>query len=369
MTQSISRNIGHIPALHHLRGFAAVLIALHHYLNYYSWRWVAHPKLGWAALVTEGYTALGLFFSLSGFLFATIALDGGEIRYWPFLRNRALRILPLYTVIFFVGLAIDQSSAHGVTLLDFFLSNAGSPVSMSLISGAAWSISVEFAFYLIFPFLMRFLEAEGPLYLLRLIVLIVAFKAGLFIAVEKADLTIYASLLGRLDQFVIGMLAAALAHRWRGGIARTRWVLLVGSVAALLLALAYMGRHASLYGSPKQWQWILWPTVEASLWSSVIVAYVAIKPRWPAAVEALLEQLGELSYSIYMLHGLVIYGLFETFGLPAITGNPGLDLALSAIPVVLGIWLLASLSYRAIERPFLDMRRRYVADPPAQSLA
>ncbi len=356
-----SLNIGYIPALHHLRCLAATLVFVTHYLHYYLYRWTPQPKMFMFGLFVEGHTGVGLFFSLSGFLFTTIAFSGtSNIQYGQFLKNRLLRIFPLYIFVFFIALAIGNDSIHGTNILDFLLPNAGSPISMSLITGAAWTIPVEFSFYLVFPFLVRFYRTDGSIYLFRLIALLLAAKAGVFLAVARPDLTIYATVVGRMDQFLIGMLAAGWSLRRREGLKRYGPWLLAASTAATILALAALARYASLYGPPRNWLWLFWPTIEAVLWSAVIVGYVAVQPRWPRWLDAALQRGGEISYSLYMLHCLAIYGLYQTVGRIAFTGRLRLDMALNAIPVVLLTLWLAGTSYAVIERPFLRLRGRYI---------
>lgn len=359
--ESESKNIGFMPELHHLRCFAAGLIFISHYLHYFYFRWTPQPKLAVFGLFIEGHTGIGLFFALSGYLFLTIAeRDRGEVQYWPFLRNRMLRILPLYTLIFFVALSISPEGMHGANLLDYFLSNLGSPLSSSLITGAAWTISVEFAFYLSFPFLLRFFRAHGARYLWQWVGLLLLFKFAIFLTAERPNAIMATSFLGRMDQFLIGMLAADAARRHGDFLKRHASWLFLTSFAAAYVALGLLARHASIYGPPKNWLWCFWPTIEALLWSAVIVSYVAWRPTLPQRLDRWLQRGGELSYSLYMLHCLAIYALFHAFGLVAVTGRLRLDLALNFVPVLLLSLGLAHISHRIIEQPFMSLRRRYL---------
>src|SRR5690606_32822079 len=72
-----------------------------------------------------------------------------------------------------------------------------------------------------------------------------------------------------------------------------------------------------------------------------------------------MERGGEISFSLYLWHALVIYLITELFGTPAWFGNWRLD-ALVIGGLVLAItWGISVISYRTIEEPFLKLRKRY----------
>jgi peptidoglycan/LPS O-acetylase OafA/YrhL len=54
------------------------------------------------ALITEGHTAVGLFMVLSRFVLARATI-GSEVDYWKFIKNRMLRIYPLFVAIVLAG--------------------------------------------------------------------------------------------------------------------------------------------------------------------------------------------------------------------------------------------------------------------------
>ena len=69
--------------------------------------------------------------------------------------------------------------------------------------------------------------------------------------------------------------------------------------------------------------------------------------------------LGEISYSIYLLHGIVLYLLFTVFEPFSIGGLPLTQFLLLAPVLAVGIVAVAALSYAAVERPALMAGRRY----------
>lgn len=118
---------------------------------------------------------------LSGYILATGTFDR-KILYWQFIRNRALRIFPLmFVVIVFATYSVQNLDLGKIAAPFLLLANTGAAFSDPAgLAGTIWTISVEFQFYLIAPFLftlagrngLRFLFATICLFwLLRMIVL------------------------------------------------------------------------------------------------------------------------------------------------------------------------------------------------------
>ncbi len=204
-----SANIDYLPRLDHLRLLAAALVFVFHVYHVLYGHWQPNTDSGIFGWVIEGHTGVSLFFVLSGYLFMTIAFrHNGAINYLGFIKNRFLRIFPLFLFVFFVAISLSRDSFQSPDWAYAFFSNLGqAPTSNHFITGTAWTISVEFTFYLIFPFLCRFAVARGPGYLWRLMFLLVLFKLGAWFSVDRPMHLYYSTLLGRLDQFLIGMIA------------------------------------------------------------------------------------------------------------------------------------------------------------------
>ena len=209
-----SLNLPYNPRIDQLRWLAAMLVFLFHF--YLAYRGSGGAALGssWFGLVSEGHTGVGLFFTLSGFLFMQIALHQRTIEYGHFVRNRLLRIFPLFLTIFLLATSIGRDKFQPQDILYLFTTNLGmSPTSGTVVTGAAWCISLEFLFYMVFPFLARFAMEQGPRYLLKLLALMLFFKLAAYTVNENSELMYFSTFVGRFDQFLIGMLAALLYQR------------------------------------------------------------------------------------------------------------------------------------------------------------
>jgi peptidoglycan/LPS O-acetylase OafA/YrhL len=285
--------------------------------------------------------------------------------YADFLRNRVLRIVPLFLTIFLVATSIGRDKFQPQDLLYFFATNLGlAPTSGTVVTGAAWTISVEFMFYLVFPFLARFAMERGVAYLANLLVLMAFFKVAAYTVNDNSTLMYFSTFVGRFDQFLIGMAAAMLVQRRRVQLQALAPWLLVGAGALVLGVTALMHTVAPFGGTPKSSFWIYWSMIESASWACFIVAWVSYQSRLPALVERALCQGGKVSFSFYLLHMGVLHVLATKVGLKHPTAVAWLDVAIM-LGVAYGItWLLATISYNTIEEPFLRMRRRYGAAKP-----
>lgn len=100
--------------------------------------------------------------------------------------------------------------------------------------------------------------------------------------------------------------------------------------------------------------------IEATCWATFIVSYSRAGMPWPPAVAKWLQRGGELSYSLYLTHLIAITLLLHYVGpLTAGSGNLLLFPVNGALALAL-TWAVSSLTFQAMEQPFLSMRRRYV---------
>lgn len=361
-----SFNLPYSFRIDQLRWFAATLVFLFHFSLEYRGAGGGGFSTPWMGLVTEGHTGVALFFTLSGFLFMRIAQhqhqQQRQILYRPFLRNRVLRIAPLYLIIFLLAISIGRDKFQPQDMLYLFSANLGnSPTSLSVVTGAAWCIPVELTFYLLFPFLSRFALQSGMGYLLRLLALMLVFKIMVYSESERSSLMYFSTFVGRFDQFLIGMLSAMVLQRWAAPLRRWNGTLLLASVALVICDSALQARYAPFNVVPKSGFWICWSLLESTGWACFIVGWVGWQGHLPGWLERVLTHGGKVSFSFYLLHMGLIHLLVRKLGLPALTGVAVLDAALM-LAVVYGLcWGLATLSYHTIEEPFLRMRGAYGA--------
>lgn len=377
-----SPNIRYIAGVDHLRGIAAIWIVVYHGMQIFR----AHP-LGemvsrgalWlhnqnplTALVVEGHTAVGLFLVLSGFIFAFGNRDC-EIVWSQFLRNRLLRIAPLVVLLTVVGTyAFPQSfKFEGFWQHVLLQSNLPGANPMGPFALMFWTIAVEFQFYLLFPFLLRFLRTRGWTYVVGAIVLALGTRVvAVLHGANPRDLS-YWTIVGRFDQFLLGM---ALGLWYRPGFLRGwRWAPAGLLSAGAVIGAIYAFHRAGGWPAVAMWK-VAWPTAEGLLWTAFIAAYLEASAHIRPMMSRPLAALGTLSFSIYLTHRIVIDGMSKTgwlltVGIVPAPWNSILNL-LIALPVIL---VISALTYHVVEKPFLDLRgsyqRRAPMAPPSERLA
>lgn len=370
-----SVNIPYLPAVDHVRAFAALLILAYHgvHMVEHVLRFGQEFRFGFPiafdaipmALLIEGHTAVGLFMVLTGFVLTYGALSR-DVRPWPFLRNRFLRTYPLgiFMLLFGIAMRPEQFSAMGLLRTLVGLANLPGALDVSPYSSMWWTVAVEWHFYVLFPTLLFFLKgrwARGTVFLIG--VSLLARWSMILNGSNPRDLS-YLTIVGRLDQFLLGMLAAHLfAAR---PLSRAQSVVLtVGGLVAMIVAL-YAFNRAGSWVSDAPWK-IAWPTVEGVLWAITLLGYLHLASGATGWWSRALCAIGTISYSIYFTHFVVITLVTRRGWLLHAGDDTFTGALLTTTVIVLPITLAVSaVTYRFVERPFLAMRVRYYAPTRAE---
>jgi peptidoglycan/LPS O-acetylase OafA/YrhL len=337
-----------------MRGIAAWFVVLYHIRLS-----IAGLPPSVVAVFAKGYLAVDFFFLLSGFV---ISLSWGErlrargMRAIPhFLWKRIARIWPLHLFILCgaVGLAIllavtgRHDPAHfafvELPLNILLLQNWGFTHHLAW-NDPSWSISCEWAAYLLFPWLAFSLDWQrvpswGVLVTIAaLLVLLHALMAGS----PTLGMEIWTFGLRRcLIEFAVGGAVCALWVRWRGTPALPASV----AVAVTTGALA-----AWTLGVPETL------AIPAAFAAGLLALALTSDMRRNPLASLALHYLGEISYATYLGHFL----LFVVFKL-AFVDDPR-----AVPPMLIGLYLTLVLGsslalYHLVERPAQDWLNRLPA--------
>ncbi len=360
MTANTSQNIAYIGRMDHLRFYAAALVVIYHGFVESIGRFGETSSNPIKGLFMQGHTGVGLFLVLSGFLFGSIG-DGKNIQYGKYLFNRIVRIYPLYIFAVILSLSMNFKDYSSVQTMIFAL-----PIfSLSELSGLhmfgqLWTIAVEFQFYMIFPFIMMAINMKGIRYAILLLVLTVFLKLWIFVLKGSVREISYMTLIGRIDQFLVGMIIAHFMCRNKHAL-RNPFHLLISS--GLVLAIMFVFNKAGGYfGTPHLSFWIIWPTIEAMMWGYFACAYMRCSLMIPVSVDQKLRFLGETSYSIYVMHMVAISFMYAILPRIDITGVERNDALFTSIALALPASLaLACVTFFLIEKPFFHFKVKYTS--------
>jgi peptidoglycan/LPS O-acetylase OafA/YrhL len=370
-----SKNRAYLPAVDHLRFAAAALVVLYHGSQLLRSPTPAPPSFDpakdWSyslnplkTFVFEGHTGVALFMVLSGFIL-TMGSLGRDIEYGSFLRNRFLRVGPLYVVLLFIAVTAGGAAFSLLGLLQTLAGFGTLPggFTMGPFAMILWTVGVELQFYLVFPLFLRLLNSSGPRSLVLFVCSMMAFRTLAALTAPGLDLNqfTYFSLVGRIDQFLIGMLAAWAFPRVREAAGR---VWLTGAAVVLAVAMLWCFNQVHGYAEPHLWR-TLYVDVEAVVWAGVIVTYVSTARFVQGRMSTAAAWLGERSYGMYLLHMPLIFLLSMRGWGVSLGRGVVVDATATALLVVLpAVTVLATLSFASVERPFLSLRRRYVVSAP-----
>ncbi len=362
-------NRPNLPILTTLRFFAAAEVVAFH---------VAQTRPGWArpvdflsGLVSGGYAAVVFFFVLSGFILAYVHTGESErsacnvkaARFW---RLRFARIAPAYYLGLLLALPIltqvvaqSQASgwsvAFGMTSVMLF-AQAWWPAYTTLWNFPAWSLSVECAFYALFPWLARTFARWPAVAVLvgsyALIVLTDAYRGellwrtGLLGPVPKGDWLVLSSFpILYLPLFIFGM---ALARLY-----------LFGRVLSPRLHAAMLGIGVALTVLIFGGAWMLpgWTRSDPALalvFALIVFGGAGAAGTFPLLTRPTFVLLGEASYSMYILHiPLRICWDNLADAVPGLNGMPWLS-----FPLYFGFVVLVSVVvFRVVETPL----RKWIA--------
>ncbi|MBL8279487.1 MAG: acyltransferase [Pelomonas sp.] len=340
-----------------LRGYLALGVFLHHasiwYFYSHTGRWQLPPSQLYTHL---GHGSVALFFMITGFLFFAKLLDARRrpMDWLHLYTSRVLRIVPLYLVVMLLLFATVAVLSGGelhepprtvakqlLRWLGFTMYGNppinGVEATKIIVAGVTWSLPYEWFFYGALPLfaLVLGLRPRWPWLLLGL--------------ASTAALLDWHALAPHLWAFAGGM-AAAVISRWTGAHRLARTPLASGLVVACVAAAVALFPLATDAGA-------------LVLYALAFVLVACGNPLFGLLHHPVSRLLGESAYSIYLLHGLLLFGLMH-FGLRADAAGGALAAAthwawvLVLTPVVV---LVSQLSYRAIEAPAMRAVPRVTA--------
>lgn len=341
-----------------LRGLCALAVATYHLME-----WQA---LG--SLHAFGSYGVYLFFVLSG---ASLAYNysgqlGSARAAMGFLATRWLRLAPLYALVTLAcivlyslhfGALVDQLPLRLLLNLTFAF-GVHDPVVWALPIGG-WSLGIEFAYYLLFPWLLC--AVAHPVTRWVLLAALCGAQASWIASTAGSAAGYTASQVAyhQLPAFGAYFFAGCLIGQWQRETPQTLPVA-VGALVWLALGGLLWGLNPVLPGNE-----LLGVRGLVLFGACLAVVVLSGWTRVPQGLQPLARWLGDITYGTYLLHPVLFFG-FTWFALPVLTATPVNELAVSVRWALLGSTLTvaciaAAASARWLESPLRHWGQQMLA--------
>lgn len=343
-----------------LRGLMALWVVAGHVIHTVD---IGPEPAGWLRLLARNPYAVNVFIALSGFVIYAL-IDQKREPYGLYIARRALRLFPAY--LFFLILSIVTlpialnvltpdvagnpraavrfaylSSGQAdfwphllghMTLLHGLVPKSLLPDAEYAFLGQAWSISVEWQFYLIAPLLYLAFERRPLLATLGMAVATAGTYLWLGSIANQGFVGFY------LHYFLLGILAYLVWRQRMQLPAQQVWIIVLACAAGAIAALRI--------------------ELSLSIWLGACAATLLLHRGGEGRLVSLGRRMasnpvarfiGQISYSVYLSHMVVLY--CAAWAMRALWPGQPLGLAPLMTATLLGTLLLSHLTYRWVELP------------------
>jgi peptidoglycan/LPS O-acetylase OafA/YrhL len=333
--------------------------------------WYHTMPWGHETFLGQGNKGVTLFFAISGFLIVTLILRAKEgagtfslPRFWG---RRMLRIFPVYyAVLAAYCLLVWKLEKDGVARETFFNNlpafatfTANWFVNLDnarVIFYFAWSLAAEEQFYVVWPFIERFVRGRWPL-VVAVAVLVITQAVG-FLAGDLARTHLSLRIITSVPAaIVLGVMLAHLLHHPETYARIWRFAGQRGSAAtAALIAVGALALGPQLGEATGDL------VISASLALLVATCVVredndlAVMLRWRPMV-----WVGTVSYGMYLLHMIAVNLMRRAGAAAGLEPSPYFDFVAGSMAAL----ALATISYLTYEKFFLRLKDRWFGNEKA----
>jgi len=353
-TEYLTRRFFH--SLDGLRCIAILAVIWHH----------THGSGPSIPILYRGFLGVDMFFALSGFLITTLLLRErdrtGDISLKQFYIRRVLRIFPLYygvlalfTVVFLIKPDGDMAKPF-MAELPFLLTYTSDWIEIHTFMAVAWSLAAEQQFYTFYPPVEKYVRRTSAK--IALVIGIIAINQLFnfriledyihnWFGVRHTDLEIFQA---TFTPICLGVLLAHVLHSATGFQYFARWLYPKWTPVLLLAVTGLVCNFPSSDISG-----VLRLTIQI-LVTLLIASCVIQEQHWLSGTLcfAPIRRIGVISYGMYLLHMIVLYGVEQ-----ALT-RTGIHFALDRFLLcLLATIAVSELSFRYYEAPFLRLKRSF----------
>lgn len=344
-----------------IRFIAAIAVVIHHFgMSIFPFNNIILYKI-----FKQGDLGVSFFFFLSGFVMIIAYQNKNKIDFFDYIKNRFARIYPVFLLaaaLIFINKIVQGDEYLNIKGLFLHLTmlHAWIPGYQLSYNIASWTLSVEFFFYFLFPFLFNSFYTNKQVKFSRILsftliiwiitqIILVLFKPNLFFNFEgiaflyKEVLRLFP--LMHLNQFLVGNLFGLLFLKY-GVKAIKNYDIQIIALTSILLLVLILNPDINLFGG-------LILVVFAPL-----VYFIACNNGFLTKISnyKFLIFLGEISYGIYILQYPIYYltkYFYKTYN------NNYIGDGLKFYIMIFLLILVSSLSYLYIEKPLREKIKRF----------
>jgi peptidoglycan/LPS O-acetylase OafA/YrhL len=370
----------HMPELDAIRGLAIVGVLIYHGLYWARDFSVYAPwQRAVLKLASPGQYGVNLFFVLSGFLITGILVDSKQRRdyYQRFYFRRALRILPAYYATLLILVVFGLTSRGFLFMSLLYSSNLSALFGIAMSYPVLWSLAVEEHFYFLWPAATKNFSGKhlgwiaGFILVLSPVLRFLCHQSAFGTLLPRAGCGYYTW--NTADGLALGALLALLVRKWNEDRKKLRNLSLVLFAAGSLIALAGwpFGIETRMTAVGETLQEVPWNFWSGGVLGMFLLVGSGAYKKW-VAPRALIF-FGQISYGLYLYHLFV----FQLYGWTAKRTGFEIWLGFSLwsriwarmICAGLAAIVLAYLSRKYFEEPFLRLKNRWTPKPAEQLIA
>ncbi|MGL2964114.1 acyltransferase family protein [Flavobacterium sp. RSB2_4_14] len=335
-----------------LRGFLALGVFIHHSTIWFQYIQIDHWKLPKSNLYTHlGQTSVAFFFMITSFLFVSKLINSAEkgFNWRSFFISRIYRLTPMYYVSIIIIMAIVMTITNWelrVGLIEFLHSIFmwstytiiergsinGFDFTSKINAGVTWSLPYEWLFYFSLPIISLFILKIKP----------TIFYIGISLFFVLGFFYLHGFEYNPIFSFFGGMVAPFIIKYYP----KINTQNIIFSFI-ILLCLILIGQFEKA-------------NMICKILTAIIFTLVALGNTFFGILKySTLKFLGEMCYSTYLLHGIVLFVvIYFGIGIEAIKHFSPIQYSLvifliTPIVVIISFW-----GYKFVEKPYMEKSKK-----------
>lgn len=321
------------------RGILALSVLVHHFYITYTWK----TGIGWVPpsiryLNNLGTMSVSFFFMITSYLFLS-KINTISINWKKLFVSRFKRILPMYFFVFFIitGITLQTISTNSYSCeqflyyiykgLTFRMESFGGFYPSIVISHANWTLIYEWVFYFSLPLIYFLWQQKIPPIKLLIITICIA-----YVLIKHTRPDFY-------WLFFLALPSVILKQQINLFIQKYNHYLHIPMITLTGYILFFTAGYST----------------EQMLLLALLFSFIANGYSFMGILNIIaLRKLGEISFSLYLTHGIYLYLFFTIFNLYDFS-SANLEQYIYYFPLTYFTTLFSSiLTYKFIEKPFLN---------------